>query len=110
MNSLPRRNSFIKPMTYFLEQCLKRVQKISMITKPIAIYARVSTARQEDEQTILTQISVLQEHALKNNYTIIESYLDEGWSGDTLVRPSLDKLRQDVKKKMWQAVLIYDPD
>jgi site-specific DNA recombinase len=80
------------------------------LSKLIAIYARVSTARQEEEQTIQTQISVLNEFAKKNNYTIVESYLDEGWSGDSIIRPSLDKLRQDVKKKKWEAVLIYDPD
>ena len=27
-----------------------------------------------------------------------------------LARPALDQLREDAKKKLWQAVLIYDPD
>ena len=39
-----------------------------------------------------------------------EEYIDDGWSGDILARPSLDQLRADVTKKIWQAVLIYDPD
>lgn len=79
-------------------------------TKLIATYARVSTARQEEEQTIKTQILVLKEFAEKNGHTIVKEYADEGWSGDILARPSLDELRNDVKKKIWQAVLIYDPD
>ncbi len=79
-------------------------------SKLIATYARVSTARQEEEQTIQTQILTLKDFAQKNGYTIVKGYTDEGWSGDMLARPALDRLRQDAKQKLWQAVLIYDPD
>ena len=81
-----------------------------MTTKLIATYSRVSTARQEEEHTIKTQIVTLKEFAEKNGHTIVKEYIDEGWSGDILARPSLDQLRNDAKKKIWQAVLIYDPD
>jgi site-specific DNA recombinase len=76
----------------------------------IAVYARVSTARQEEEGTIETQLSAIREFAAKNNYVIAKDYVDNGWSGDMLARPALDQLREDAKKKLWQAVLIYDPD
>ena len=76
----------------------------------IAVYARVSTARQEEEGTIETQLSAVREFAGKNNYAIVKDYVDNGWSGDMLARPALDQLREDAKKKLWQAVLIYDPD
>jgi site-specific DNA recombinase len=79
-------------------------------TKLIAIYARVSTANQEEEQTIQNQIGVMHDHAKDNGHVIVKEYLDEGWSGDTLKRPALDGLRQDAKSNMWQGVLIYDPD
>ena len=79
-------------------------------TKRIAIYARVSTARQEEDGTIETQLGVLREFAQLNNCIIVREYMDDGWSGDILARPSLDQLRADVTKKIWQAVLIYDPD
>jgi len=78
--------------------------------KLIATYSRVSTARQEEEHTIKTQIQVLKEYAEKNDCTIVKEYIDEGWSGDILARPSLDELRNDAKSKKWEAVLIYDPD
>lgn len=78
--------------------------------KLIAIYARVSTSNQENEGTIETQLLVLREFAQKNGYTIVQEYLDNGWSGDILARPALDQLRIDAKKKIWEAVLIYDPD
>lgn len=79
-------------------------------TKLIATYYRVSTSKQEDEQTIKTQVGVLKEHADKHGYTIVKEYSDDGWSGDMLARPALDELRQDAKGKLWEAVLIYDPD
>ena len=78
--------------------------------KLIAVYARVSTARQEEEKTIETQLSTVREFAKENGYTIVKEYIDEGWSGDILVRPQLDQLRQDAKEKIWEGVLAYDPD
>lgn len=78
--------------------------------KRIATYSRVSTSAQEDQQTIQTQLLTLKEFAEKNDYAIIQEYTDEGWSGDSIIRPALDQLRVDAKKKIWEAVLIYDPD
>jgi len=78
--------------------------------KLIAIYARVSTARQEEEQTIDNQIHELEDFAKKNAWIIVKRYVDDGWSGDILARPQLDLLRQDAGEKLWDAVLIYDPD
>ncbi len=79
-------------------------------TKLIAVYARVSTARQEDEKTIETQLLAIRDFAKNNHYVISQEYTDEGWSGDILARPSLDRLRTDAKKKLWGGVLAYDPD
>src|SRR3989338_6110778 len=84
-----------------------------MIEKPnklIAIYGRVSTSNQENEGTIETQLSAVSEFAQKNSLAIVKEYTDEGWSGDSIVRPNLDQLRVDAKKKIWDAVLMYDPD
>ena len=85
----------------------ERVQKEG---KLVAVYGRVSTSNQENEKTIETQLLAVHELAEKENYTIVQEYLDEGWSGDNLARPGLDQLRIDAKKKNWEAVLIYDPD
>jgi len=78
--------------------------------KLIATYARVSTSHQEEQRTIENQIASLQEFVQKNGYTIVKQYVDDGWSGDMLARPALDELRQDAQSKIWDAVLIYDPD
>lgn len=78
--------------------------------KLVAVYGRVSTSNQEQEGTIETQLSAVKEYAKENGYIIVEQYLDEGWSGDSLERPELDRLRVEAKNKKWDAVLIYDPD
>lgn len=78
--------------------------------KLIAVYGRVSTSNQEDQKTIEAQLSEVYAFAKQNNLTIVREYLDEGWSGDILARPELDKLRNEAKDKLWDAVLIYDPD
>lgn len=78
--------------------------------KQIAVYARVSSSNQENEGTIETQLSAIYEYANNKNYHIVKEYLDNGWSGDNIIRPELDNLRVDAKKSIWEAVLIYDPD
>ncbi len=75
-----------------------------------ALYGRVSSSNQENEGTIETQLLAAKEFAEKNGLNIVQTYLDNGWSGDTLERPSLDQLRMDAKKKIWDTVLVYDPD
>ncbi len=82
----------------------------------LSLYGRVSTSLQEDQETIQNQIMAIKEFADKKfgagNYTIPDQYhyLDEGWSGDNILRPRLDDLRVDAKRKIWDGVLIYDPD
>lgn len=78
--------------------------------KLAAIYARVSTARQEEEQTIKTQLSAVNDLVQKSGFNVVEKYIDEGWTGDVLARPALDKMRHDAKAKIWEVVVVYDPD
>lgn len=75
-----------------------------------AYYARVSTNRQEQEQTIESQIMAIRDFAKTNQHTIIKEYKDEGWSGTILARPALDELRIDARNKIWDTVIVYDPD
>jgi len=76
----------------------------------IAIYARVSTEKQEKQETIQSQLSELREYAKKNRFTLIEEYVDEGYSGELLDRPSLDRLRDDAKKGLFEVILVHSPD
>jgi len=75
-----------------------------------AIYARVSTEKQEKEKTIESQIEELREFCERSGFLIVREYVDDGWSGETLARPALDQLRDDASKKMFEVVCIHSPD
>jgi len=80
--------------------------------KLAAIYARVSSDQQKDEQTIGSQIVVLQEYAQVHGYTIPAEWIfkDEGYSGTLLVRPALERLRDLAAEGQIQTILILSPD
>ena len=62
----------------------------------IAMYVRVSTHRQQQAQTIDQQLARLQEYtATQPTWHLHEQhiYRDDGYSGATLNRPGLDRLR-----------------
>ncbi len=77
-----------------------------------AIYVRVSSDRQKQEQTIGSQIYCLKEYAQTNNYTIPLEWIfqDDGYTGDILVRPGLDQLRDLSSEGQIETILIYSPD
>src|SRR5437879_12381917 len=75
-----------------------------------AIYCRVSSERQEKERTIESQLSELERIATENGDVVVARYLDDGYSGELLERPALDKLRNDAGKKLFDKVYILSPD
>jgi len=60
-----------------------------------ALYARVSTSRQEQEQNLASQVAALRTCAAARGYAVAAAhvYLDDGNSGARLDRPGLDRLR-----------------
>src|SRR2546423_14827102 len=76
----------------------------------VALYARVSTEEQREGQTIDSQISELERFAGDKGWQIAGVYKDDGWSGGMLIRPDLDRLRDDASKRLFKAVLINDVD
>src|SRR5260370_21614699 len=80
--------------------------------KPVAIYARVSSERQKEQETIASQKAALLEHAASQNWTVPPEwqFLDEGYSGASLVRPALDSLRDRVAEGQIDRVVVLSPD
>jgi site-specific DNA recombinase len=77
-----------------------------------AIYARVSSARQKEEQTIGSQIVALRAHAAANGLEVPPDWVfeDDGHSGATLIRPALERLRDLAAEIEIPVVLCYAPD
>ncbi len=75
-----------------------------------AIYARVSTDLQEREHTVLSQLEALRTYLKKRGYVLIAEYVDEGYSGATLDRPGLDRLRDALRVGDMDVVVFHSPD
>ena len=77
-----------------------------------AIYARVSSERQREENTIASQTASLIEFAKSNNLEVPEEWVceDEGYSGATLERPGLERVRDLAAEGQIQVMLAYSPD
>jgi site-specific DNA recombinase len=77
-----------------------------------AIYARVSSARQKEQQTISSQTAALQSHAEDLGLDVPAQWVfeDDGQSGASLVRPALERLRDLVCQVPVDVLLVYSPD
>ncbi len=76
----------------------------------VALYARVSGEEQKQGHNIDSQIAEMKQFAAQREWSVVEVYQDEAWSGAALARPALDKLRDDAGRKLFDAVLINDVD
>ncbi len=77
-----------------------------------AFYARVSTARQEQERTVCSQLAALERAARTKGITVpVEHrFVDDGFSGARLDRPALDALRDAAAEGALDLVFVYCPD
>lgn len=80
--------------------------------KLAAIYTRVSSEQQKEDQTIDSQVSALKEYASGHGYHVPEEWCfrDAGYSGAHLVRPGLERLRDLAAEGQITTILIYSPD
>ena len=77
-----------------------------------AIYARVSSEQQREENTIASQTASLIEFAQSHDLEVPNEWVfeDEGYSGATLERPGLERVRDLAAEGQIQVVLAYSPD
>lgn len=82
------------------------------MSTPAAIYARVSTDRQREEETIASQTAALKAYATTHDYLVPAEWVfeDDGYLGATLVRPGLEAVRDLAAAGHIAAVLVYSPD
>lgn len=81
-----------------------------MIRK-VAIYARVSTMNQAEEgYSIDGQIDSLEKYCEAMGWDVYNKYIDAGFSGGSLKRPEMTNLINDVKKGLFDTVLVYKLD
>jgi len=80
--------------------------------KPAVIYARVSSDKQKEEHTIASQTEALRGFARQQGFSVPDEWVieDEGYSGATLARPGLERVRDLAAEGQIDAVLVYSPD
>src|SRR5213080_4508550 len=73
------------------------------------IYARVSSEQQREENTIASQTASLIEFAKSHDLEVPKEWVfeDEGYSGATLERPGLERVRDLAAEGQIQVVLAY---
>lgn len=80
--------------------------------KAVALYARVSSEQQEKQATVQSQIAALTERARTDGHVVVASdvYVDDGYSGGTLTRPALERLRDAAAEGRLDLVYVHSPD
>src|SRR6202046_1336259 len=80
--------------------------------KTAAIYARVSSDKQREENTIASQTAALIAFAGDPQLEGPREWIfeDDGYSGASLIRPGLERVRDLAAEGLIQAVLVYAPD
>jgi len=81
-------------------------------SKVPAIYGRVSSEQQAEAATIDSQVAALQERIAKDGLTLVTEmrFLDEGYSGATLIRPALERLRDVAATGAIDCLYVHSPD
>jgi site-specific DNA recombinase len=83
-----------------------------MTTIQVAFYARVSGEQQAAAHTIESQIAALRERASNDGTPVPpeRQFVDDGYSGASLIRPALDRLRDLVNLGAIDRIYVHSPD
>ena len=65
---------------------------------PAALYARVSSDRQDVDLSVAAQLRALRDYAERNGYLIAREYVDEAESGRTADRPQFRRMLDEAAK------------
>ncbi len=77
-----------------------------------AIYARVSSEQQAQAGTIESQVEALRKRVVEDGLDLESEleFVDAGYSGATLVRPALEKLRDMAAVGCLDRLYVHSPD
>ena len=75
-----------------------------------ALYLRLSRDDDlaGDSSSILTQRQMLQRYAKDNNFSVVDEYVDDGYSGTNFNRPSFQRMISDIDDGKVNCVIVKD--
>ncbi len=76
---------------------------------PAALYARVSSDRQDVDLSVAAQLRALRDYAEKNGYLVCREYIDEAESGRIADRPQFQRMLDEASKPQspFQEILVW---
>ncbi len=77
-----------------------------------ALYARVSSEQQASAHTVASQVAALRERIAADGLVLLDdlAFIDEGYSGATLIRPALERLRDAAATGGVDRLYVHSPD
>jgi site-specific DNA recombinase len=84
----------------------------AMQTMRIGLYARVSSDRQVEQGTIASQLAALRQRIEADGGLVDPEleFIDDGCSGGTLLRPALERLRDQAAQGALDRLYVHSPD
>ena len=75
----------------------------------VGIYARVSRdSEYSDSDSIDNQLSLVRRYCINNNFDIVETYIDDGYSGTNFYRPGFGKMLNDAREGIINCIMVKD--
>ncbi|MCY3734106.1 MAG: recombinase family protein [Chloroflexi bacterium] len=76
---------------------------------PVALYARVSSDRQDIDLSVAAQLRALRDYAGRNGYVVAREYIDEAESGRVADRPQFTKMLDEAAQPdaPFQEILVW---
>lgn len=81
-------------------------------TARTGLYARVSSEQQAKENIVASQVEALQQRIIEDGLTCEQElcFIDDGYSGGTLVRPALEQMRDLAAAGGLDRLYVHSPD
>jgi len=78
----------------------------------VALYARVSSEQQSEAKTVESQVADLRAKIAARGETLgaEQEFVDDGYSGATLIRPALERLRDVIAAGGIDRLYVHCPD
>ncbi len=75
----------------------------------VALYARVSSDKQDVDLSISAQLKALREYASRNSHIVVKEYVDEAESGRSIDRPGFKQMVVSARQKPvpFEAILVW---
>ncbi|MFQ5875735.1 MAG: recombinase family protein, partial [Dehalococcoidia bacterium] len=76
---------------------------------PAAVYARVSSDKQDVDLSISAQLKAMRDHAEQNGYQVVREYVDEAESGRSIDRPGFKAMIAAARQQVspFRAILVW---